>query len=466
MSRNNGQNTGRDDSRGGVSRDDSRGGVSRDDSRGGVSRDDSRGGRNGRGNDNRGRGFSHGSVSGLRRESFHPELYGAPYGLASGEQSDAARGSRPLAKAEIDIHETMKSILDRQGGRDDATYDTSKFPSYSPRLNMTGIDAINTTAATNTIVDGTAVSADGSVVLGPGLAGSAAGSDSGDTTARPSVNDIIKLGPSNRDSRPIGINDVYMYFDSWYKADESIPSLGLYSFNVQQINGPEPIKNIIEMQLMPFFAPKIETNAAYQPEYYFFKTILMEFTLISGRQITKSVAAAQNFHFELDVEDAGSAVLARPRNNLFIFTEPVLDITKINVQFKLPNQAISWPNDVFDVAAVEPSVLPPPGDRQLTTGTAHGLNVGQNYAVYFKNYNSISSVLNSIINNPLGHIATVIDATTLQLTNTPGANAIGSTPSALGGPPTAKMYVGPLRIAFSMRFRTVRRIETNFITPT
>lgn len=392
-------------------------------------------------------------TGGKKKEGFRPESTGAP---------NLSNGIKVPSRKFIDVHETMKGVLTKQEGRDDITYDTTKFPTYAPRLNMTGLNAVDTSADNNTIssTDGTGLNLDGAVILSPGLAGAANGTDGGDTSTRPDS------FPGAADSRPIGVSDYYFYFDSFYKEAASNPSLGTYVFDVRRINGTEPVKNVIELELLPFYLPKVETNPLFQPEYYFFRTVLMDIQSISSRQITKSPNQSQNFHFELEIEDAGSAVKATPKNPLFILTEPLFEITLLSVQFKIPPFSVaSYPNDVFAVTAVFPSVLPPPGDRRMVTISPHGLTIGQNYAVYFTGYNSLSSTLNNIINNPIGQIITVIDNVTIQLTNTPGANAIGTTSTATGTAPTATMYVGPLRVAFNMRMRTIKRTETNFITP-
>lgn len=404
-------------------------------------------------------------------QGFQPEKTAAPFSTEMG-----IRGSAPVISSRkfIDVHETMKGVLGKQEGRDDVTYDSSRFPTYSTRLNLTGQNAIDTSSILNTITepnnniniaDGTILNTDGAIILGPNLSGTANGTNSGDTSAKPDANILTKFA-GGEDNRPIGVSDYYFYFDSFYKETASNPALGIYVFDVRKINGNESVKNVIGIELDSFFLPKIETDPDYQPEYYFFRTVFMEIQSISSRQITKNSNPTQNFHFELEIEDAGSAVKAIPKNPIFTLTEPLYEITLLSVQFKIPpTTPANYPNDVFAVTAVFPSILPPPGDRRMVTNQPHGLVIGQNYSVYFTGYNSNSSTLNNIINDPLGQIIEVIDATTIQLTNTPGANAIGVTPTALGTAPTATMFVGPLRIAFRMRMRTIRRTETNFITP-
>jgi hypothetical protein len=92
-----------------------------------------------------------------------------------------------------------------------------------------------------------------------------------------------------------------------------------------------------------------------------------------------------------------------------------------------------------------------------TTNTTGGVE----YAVFFSDFNSNDSALNAIVNRSLGHMVTALNATTIQLTNTPQAVF-----PAFGLPlPTATMVVGYRRIAFEMRFRTVSPTVTNGILP-
>lgn len=404
-------------------------------------------------------------------ERFHSEYTGAPYSTSTPSGIRASAPTVP-SRRHIDIHETMKGVLMRQEGRDDSTYDASKFPTYSQRLNLIGQNSQDTTESTNTTVvpggsnavDGTAINNDGAIII-PSMT-SGGGLFGGPDSANPyqnAGNNAIRA--NTQESRPIGVNDVYLYFDSFNKETGSNPQNGLYIFDVRRTNGFETVKNVIELELFPFFLPKVETDPTYQPEYYYFRTAFLEITSISSRQLVKAANQTQNFHFELEIEDAGSAVIARPKNTVFIVTDPLIEVTQLAAQFKIVGRNASYPADVFTVTAVFPALLPPPGDRRLVTSVPHGLTIGANYAVFFTGYNSISGALNDIMNDPIGQIATVIDATTVELTATPGANAIGTTPTSTGTAPTATMFVGPMRVAFTMRFRTIKRVETNFITP-
>lgn len=380
-----------------------------------------------------------------RGEKFVPGMSNViPYNSDRGIQ---ASGGPPTRK-EYDIHETLKNELNRQRGLDDSVYDVNKFPIYSTRYNQT-LDFAD---------PGKNITSEGvlsPVGTSPGLVN--IGDASAPTSALGTQVDRF-LGASK------GVSDQYIRFDSASKDVSSDPSRGIYVFNLRTINNSQPVSDIIQIEILPFFFQKIRTQL-WQPNYFFYKKIFLQVEVGSVQQVAKTQNKSQVFHFEFDIQDAGIVNKAIPLN-LYTFTEPIREISTLQAIFKIPNaNSVNFNQDVFTVTSVVPAVLPPPGDRRMITSVPHGLTIGAQYAVYLTGFNSSSSVLNDIMNSTIGQIIDVIDAVTIQFTLTPGASAIGSTFTALGTAPTATMSVGELNVAFTIRFRTIRKAETNFIVP-
>lgn len=263
----------------------------------------------------------------------------------------------------------------------------------------------------------------------------------------------------------IGIEDTYIYCDSVDKDPISIPSQGLYIFDVYGLNNGFPMKNIIEMEIEKFYIPDIEVNSAYQPSYFYFGKVLLEIENIAGQQYVNGGKRSKNFHFELKTSPATNGLLLSPLNSKYIFTMPLYDLTQLRFRFKTGFQNVAFSQDVFDCAAVNPPAGGPGGDRRITTAEPHGLAPATTEEILFLDFNSTNFALNSTLTNPIGHIVDVVDSNTLQLTATPGANDLGSAVDLDGNPASGQIVIMRRRIAFTIRFRSVRSDLTNFIAP-
>lgn len=343
---------------------------------------------------------------------------------------------------ELDVHEMLKQEISGQKRDDDIAYRIHQ--SQTGRSE----EGVTTRALAPHIRSG--VDLDGKIRQGRG------------TTIPKPVTPFIP-GPTDRNN--IGVSDTYLYCDSFNKRDNSVPSEGLLIFDVQDLNNQVPIKNFIELEIiLPFFIPEPDVDETYQPSFYFFRHLLIFIEAIGGRQFVNG-GSGRIFHFDLELDNAGGNIFrAHDGLSKYVFTYPVRDAQELQIRFKTPLKNIELPQDVFDVTAVA-SVGPAPFNQRFVTSVPHTLTIGAQYSVYFKSFNSTTGALNSVINNKKGHIVDVTDSTTVQLTNTPGSNALGTAVDLNANPATSKMCVGERRIAFILRFRELKEDITNYIAP-
>ena len=178
-----------------------------------------------------------------------------------------------------------------------------------------------------------------------------------------------------------GISDQYIILDSFIKAEiESKPERGFFRWNLTDtgltsadaINISEPLANIIEIQVYPFYMPDLPTTAApsvvdeptspVDDKFYLVKNgessdLLMD-QLPQGSRFTIHLERAgkvafnginnksHNFEFKVTANEA------TPINGNFIFTEPVRHIDDLTLQFNTPDNSLNFDSDVFAFAAV------------------------------------------------------------------------------------------------------------------
>lgn len=287
------------------------------------------------------------------------------------------------------------------------------------------------------------------------------------------VNERVDHNPGEKfiQKSEIGIEDTYVLFDSFYKdRGGSRPGDGLYVWDVQKINNNVPVATVVIATIEKFLIPDISTEA-YQPDLFRFRKLYMYMENISAQQFT--VSSNENnlnrFHWSPEIADSGDGsgrFLVLPLlDNEYIFTEPVRTITEMRMRFKVPFGNVPFKEDVFDAETVT-SAGPSPGNRQLTTLNPHGLTPGTTVDIFIKGFNSTNDELNIFMNNPRGHIVTVIDGNVLQFTLAPTiTEQLGSVLTSTGGRPKCVVYIADRRIAFTIKFRSIVTKATNFISP-
>lgn len=265
----------------------------------------------------------------------------------------------------------------------------------------------------------------------------------------------------------IGISDVYVEFDSFEKLQPSIPSEGLLVFSARSANDENPIDNIIEMQIYPFFIPRVAVDETYQPNFYFYRKVTVAMQNIAGIQFVKKLQKTSKWHFELEVQNAGNVYRLEPSvdEGKYVFTKPIRDLNIAEIRFRVPEKHLQFPTDCFDATVVSPADFGPSGDRRMFTSIPHGLQVGSQVTVFLKNFNSTNSRLNTIMNDTNGHVVDVVSSTKLQFTNTPFANLLATAVDVDGNPATGRVCVGERRVRFVIRFRRILPVLTNWISP-
>jgi hypothetical protein len=265
----------------------------------------------------------------------------------------------------------------------------------------------------------------------------------------------------------IGVSDVYVEFDSFERLQPSKPEEGLLVFSARSANDENPIDNIIEMQIYPFFIPRAATDPTYQPDFYFYRRITVAIQNIAGVQFVKKSQKTSRWHFELEVENAGSMWRLNPTvdEGKYVFTKPIRDLNIAEIKFRAPEKDAVFQPDCYDAIAVNPADFGPSGDRRVRTTIPHGLTIGSQTTVFFKDFNSTNSNFNAIMNDVNGHVVDVVSSNKLQFTNTPLGNLLGSAIDVAGNPAAGRLCIGERRIRFVIRFRRILPTLTNWIAP-
>jgi hypothetical protein len=200
----------------------------------------------------------------------------------------------------------------------------------------------------------------------------------------------------------------------------------------------------------------------------------MEFQNAPSNQ---AVLAPNNnkFHFEFRVENInGQAVRLVPVKKSFFFQRPIISITDFQIRFMVPpntaNSAvykkIPIPADTVPILSLlNAGVGYNPIRFQITSADLTnilgpvGSTGSPGLAVYINGFQSTDPALNISVNNPNGvYVATIIDDTTFELSTIDG--------STITAQFAASMYIPKNRIAFPVRFTTVRDQLTNYIEVT
>lgn len=271
----------------------------------------------------------------------------------------------------------------------------------------------------------------------------------------------------------VGFEDIELYFDSTQSDASSDYSIGELRWNVPNLNNTAEIKNCIQLHLDEFYFPKIYLTGN-TPDFFYFRRVFLEFQNAPSNQ---AVLAPNNnkFHFEFRVENInGQAVRLVPIKKSFFFQRPIISITDFQIRFMVPpttsNAAvykkIPLPADTVPIVSLlTAGVGYNPIRFQITSADLTNILglVGSTgtpgLAVFISNFNSTDPTLNTAVNDQNGvYIATIIDDTTFELSGING--------STITAQVTATMYIPKNRIAFPVRFTTVRDQLTNYIDVT
>ena len=269
----------------------------------------------------------------------------------------------------------------------------------------------------------------------------------------------------------IGVEDIYLYFDSINKTKSSNTSSGEIKFYITTINNASPIDGCIEIHIDSFYLPMV-FNAATDPDFFFFRRVYM---FISNLSSTQSVLGANSmrYHFEFEVTTLTSiAVKLEPLRDSIYFRNPVTTLTDFNVQFFVPNgkggfNIIPLPKDTLTVQAV-----PGTNPAQFTILTGDNVTsflqplpalpnvLAIPVAVYFSGFTSANATINTAVANSAGmFVTTLIDNVTFSI-------ATLDFTALAPGTYTMSCFIAKNRVAIPVRFTSIKNNPTNYLLPT
>lgn len=268
----------------------------------------------------------------------------------------------------------------------------------------------------------------------------------------------------------VGIEDTYLYFDSGARNQGSLLDVGELKYSINNLNYQQPVDNCIEIQVGSFYFPMVN-NAAGSPLFYFFRRVYMQITTLPSTQGVLLQNSAQ-YHFEFDVSTVTSiATLLTPVKDTIYFRQPITTQTDIIFKFFVPNgygslNAITLPKDritAIGIAGTNPARF------TITVGDTI-VNMQQPIpalpavptvpvAIFIRNFNSADTTLNNLVNTTAGVFVTNFptDVFTFEVASLNFTTLAVNTPCVI--------WIGKNRVAFPMRFTTLRNTKTNFLEP-
>jgi hypothetical protein len=254
------------------------------------------------------------------------------------------------------------------------------------------------------------------------------------------------------------IKDATFYFDSLYQDLSAVTGVGQLAFSIVNLNGLNPIQNVIALKIGSFYFPNLGTVGL--TDFFYYRRVYLKIENIV-KQSSVQAANTESYHFEFDVQNINStAVLLTPINELFYFQAPITALSSIIFTFYTPLNFKHIP-----IPSAQIVVQPDPanlatGDFLVITGGLAtdigpiGVLLPPGIAVFFTNYTSGNPVIDAQVNAAGGiYVTDVLTSTSFRL----------SIPIAIA-PPTV-MIVGKNRIAFQMRFTSLAPSADNGLIP-
>ncbi len=218
------------------------------------------------------------------------------------------------------------------------------------------------------------------------------------------------------------------------------------------------------MTVVPSHFPIPLGYDAALPDFMFFTTVFMQIFNLPDAQSIKGVNSSR-YQFEFDATEFTSVALKLvAKKPTFYLTKPMIGLSELQVRFMAPLnfKRIPLPKTVIIVNAVAGNN---PGRFTLATGDITteilgpiGALPAPGIAAYGSGFNSVGSPqFNPIINNPQGiFITTIIDSQTFSIAG------LDFTAALVDGLPV-QFIIAKNRIAFSIRFTSIRNTQTNYL---
>jgi hypothetical protein len=262
-----------------------------------------------------------------------------------------------------------------------------------------------------------------------------------------------------------GLEDYYMYFDSYYKNKNLNISQGALSFSISLINNNKPIENIIQMQIERIYIPTPVVQAGSAELLYFRQVFLQITTLPTTQGVLTSNSSV--YHFEFDVGDTNSlATLLTPVNNIINFTRPLTSLDTLSLKFLIPPlfKPLPLPEDNLFVQLVlpgsNPAVFQVLGNTTSHIGQIGVLAPNNQVNVYLYNIVTDNATFNNSASSTYGvKITNILTSTTFEVASLDSTLVTSSTNNI-------DMLIGKNRIAFAARFTTITSNRTNYLSAT
>lgn len=268
----------------------------------------------------------------------------------------------------------------------------------------------------------------------------------------------------------VGFEDYGIYLDSTQRDTYSDYSVGEINWNIVVLNNNLTLKNVVGMQIEPFYFPKIY-NPSGSPEFLYFRRVFIEMKNIPTTQ--GFLASGNNrHHWEMDVQNIdGQAVRLVPvRESASIFFQrPLPELSAVEFKFTVPPmsstigaqwQRIPLPPDTIQVAIVPFSnpvqftVLSPFSTAAL--GPV-GVPASPGIAVAISGLVSNDPAVDTLLNTTTGVFATTIDSASVF-------TVAGISAATVNSPYIATMYIPKNRIAMGIRFTCINNRMTNYVS--
>ena len=297
-----------------------------------------------------------------------------------------------------------------------------------------------------------------------------------------------------------GISDQYLMLDSFKKNPNSRVDQGEFIFDLaiqgstsdSVIGVRDKLDNVIEIQIGAFYLPPMppisygpaddtftlilpttDVSQYYPGQHisvYIKETGLQSYSDSNGKRHNFDLIANDNTYSEISYTNTNSGVdgslLAEPYVgwDTYKFTDPIMDLSKITLQFTTPDNPLNFYNDTFYV-----STLPITGgitsfqivNSDLFNALKSKKYIGNNIVkkIVISGFNCASTSAYNIINNPYGVLADLSGGTpTVQISPSLVFNV--AVPSF-----NVKVQILQNRVRIPLKVRRLISRKTNSIIP-
>lgn len=268
----------------------------------------------------------------------------------------------------------------------------------------------------------------------------------------------------------VGFEDYGIYVDSTQRDTHSDYSVGEINWNIVILNNNLTLKNVVAVQLEPFYFPKIYNPTGF-PEFFYHRRVFIEMRNAPSNQGFLG-SGGNKYHWEMDVQNIdGQAVRLVPvrETATFFFSRPIPEISDMQFKFTVPPmssvlnaqwQRVPIPQDTIQVAVVpfsNPLQLTVQAPLSTDTFGPIGTPSSPGIAIAIRGLVSNDPTVDALINTNTGIFVTTINSTTTI--TVAGINA-----ATVNAAYIATAYIPKNRIAMGIRFTSINTRMTNYVS--